>query len=258
VFAGARLGGAATSISSSSATPVPAFGPVPGNQATTTSNTAATLVGGVNLSASANTGETAVLGYRAESGTVAGERQVDQSVSATLGGTRAAFSAVLGRRVVGSVAVNHATAGITIAATPVVAIQLAAGNYPANRMLGMAAGKFVNAGLTMRIGRASGSMPAPAGAPAPMTGSTRIASRAADAQRVELAGDFTKWKPVPATRASNGVWYADIALPPGEYRYAFRIDGKEWRVPEGVAAADDEFGGKTAWLTVRAPTPSSK
>jgi hypothetical protein len=54
-------------------------------------------------------------------------------------------------------------------------------------------------------------------------------------------------------RADNGVWYADLNLPPGEYRYAFRIDGKEWRVPEGVAAADDEFGGKSAWLTVSRP-----
>jgi 1,4-alpha-glucan branching enzyme len=93
-------------------------------------------------------------------------------------------------------------------------------------------------------------MPSPAGVPSPAPGSTRISIRAADAERVDLAGDFNKWQPVAATRAGNGVWYVDLPLPPGEYRYAFRINGKEWRVPEGVAAADDDFGGKAAWLTV--------
>jgi hypothetical protein len=127
-------------------------------------------------------------------------------------------------------------------------------------MIGMAAGKFVNAGLTMRLGRGSPSLPAPAGVPAPARGYTRVAIRADDARRVEIGGDFNKWQLSPAIRAPNGVWYVDLALPPGEYRYAFRIDGKEWRVPEGVAAADDEFGGKTAWLTVErtATGPNSK
>ena len=58
---------------------------------------------------------------------------------------------------------------------------------------------------------------------------------------------------IATTRADNGVWYVDLDLPPGEYRYAFRVDGKEWRVPEGVAAVDDEFGGKSAWLKVSRP-----
>jgi hypothetical protein len=46
------------------------------------------------------------------------------------------------------------------------------------------------------------------------------------------------------------VWYADLALPPGDYRYAFRLDGSEWRVPEGAVASDDGFGGKTAYVSV--------
>jgi 1,4-alpha-glucan branching enzyme len=81
-----------------------------------------------------------------------------------------------------------------------------------------------------------------------------VSISAADADRVELAGDFSKWQSIAATRADNGVWYVDLDLPPGEYRYAFRVNGKEWRVPEGVAAVDDEFGGKSAWLTVSRPS----
>jgi 1,4-alpha-glucan branching enzyme len=87
----------------------------------------------------------------------------------------------------------------------------------------------------------------------PARGMTRVAIRAGEARRVDLAGDFSKWQPIAARRADNGVWYVDLDLPPGEYRYAFRVDGKDWRVPEGVAAVDDEFGGKSAWLRVSRP-----
>jgi hypothetical protein len=140
-----------------------------------------------------------------------------------------------------------------IAVRPTVILQLSAGSYPSNPMFGTAGGRFVNAGVTLRLGRAASAMPAPAGVAAPERGMTRVSIRAADAKRVELAGDFNKWQPIAARRAGNGVWYVDLTLPPGEYRYAFRIDEKEWRVPEGVAAADDEFGGKSAWLTVSRP-----
>jgi hypothetical protein len=47
------------------------------------------------------------------------------------------------------------------------------------------------------------------------------------------------------------VWYADLKIPPGQYRYAFRVNGIEWRVPDGATAVKDDFGGKSAWLTVR-------
>jgi 1,4-alpha-glucan branching enzyme len=79
---------------------------------------------------------------------------------------------------------------------------------------------------------------------------TRLALRAPDARVVELAGDFTEWKFVAASRAANGVWYADLRIPPGQYRYAFRIDGTDWLVPDGATAVDDGFGGKSAWITV--------
>ena len=99
--------------------------------------------------------------------------------------------------------------------------------------------------------------PRPAAVPYPAPGLTRLSIRAVKAECVEVAGDWNQWRPVVLARASNGVWYADLSIPPGEYRYAFRIDGKKWDVPKGVAAVNDGFGGRSAWLSVRKPERKS-
>jgi hypothetical protein len=133
-----------------------------------------------------------------------------------------------------------------------ISLDIGAGSYPVNRLLNTPAGSYATAGLSLRIGgaRRGPSLPAPAGVRSPRPGMTRLALRAPNARVVELAGDFTEWKFVAATRAANGVWYADLQIPPGQYRYAFRINGTEWRVPDGATAVDDGFGGKSAWITV--------
>ena len=82
-------------------------------------------------------------------------------------------------------------------------------------------------------------------------GATRFAIVAPGASSVEIAGDWNHWQPEAAQRAANGVWYADVRLTPGEYRYSFRVDRKEWRVPKGVPQVDDGFGGKSAYIAVR-------
>lgn len=256
-FAGARLG--AAGASASVIAPTPGLTPLP-ERSPTSSHTAATLIGGVNFSTVGQGGEVSVLGYRGEAGTVAGNRMTEHSVNGSIAGDRVVLAGAVGRRAWPGQASTYASASLGIVATRSMMVQVAAGSYPSNPMIGLAAGKFVNAGLTMRLGRTAPSLPAPTGVPSPARGLTRIAIRASDARRVEIGGDFNKWQLSPAIRAPNGVWYVDLALPPGEYRYAFRIDGKEWRVPEGVAAADDEFGGKTAWLTVdrTVTAPNSK
>src|SRR5439155_13495028 len=113
-----------------------------------------------------------------------------------------------------------------------------------------------NAGFAIRFGGASAPRAKPL-LPPGAAGLTRLALRADDASRVEVAGDFDDWKPVPAQRADNGVWFVDLRIPPGHYRYAFRVNGQRWTVPEGSAAVKDEFGGKSAWLDVSA-SPSSE
>jgi hypothetical protein len=132
-----------------------------------------------------------------------------------------------------------------------ISLDIGAGRYPVNHLLDTPAGSYAAVGLSLRIGGPRPpSLPKPAGVRAPRAGMTRLALRAPDARVVELAGDFTEWKFVAASRAANGVWYADLRIPPGQYRYAFRIDGTDWLVPDGATAVDDGFGGKSAWITV--------
>ena len=146
------------------------------------------------------------------------------------------------------------TAAQVTASVPIardVFLDVGAGSYPANRLLNTPAGNFATAGLSLRVGGAHRStLPKPSGVGAARAGMTRLSLRASAARVVEVAGDFTEWRFVAATRAANGVWYADLRIPPGQYRYAFRINGTEWRVPDGATAVDDGFGGKSAWITV--------
>jgi len=54
--------------------------------------------------------------------------------------------------------------------------------------------------------------------------------KAPNAERVLLAGDFTRWlvNPVPLQKQQNGTWTATISLEPGTYHYRFFVDN-EWR-----------------------------
>ncbi len=62
---------------------------------------------------------------------------------------------------------------------------------------------------------------------------------APSARSVAVAGDFNGWSPTahplkPAGR--DGVWSGVVAIPEGEYRFMYVIDGKRWLTPP---AADD-------------------
>jgi hypothetical protein len=70
-----------------------------------------------------------------------------------------------------------------------------------------------------------------------------------DTARVELAGSFSDWKPVPLTRTAEG-WVAEIALPPGRHRVAVRINGGPWQGMRGTARVRDEFGGEASLIVV--------
>ena len=148
---------------------------------------------------------------------------------------------------------SFASAAVSIPLGAGAALDAGAGRFASNRLTGTPAGDYVNVGISFRFGGAPArerSAPRVSGAPKLAAGHTRLSIEASDATGVDVAGDFNEWKLVPATRAANGVWYADLAIPPGQYRYAFRVNGKEWRVPRGATAAKDGFGGKSAWLIV--------
>ncbi len=196
----------------------------------------------------------AKLGYREEHARIAGVGYTDRVATGTFGNDRYALSGVAGLRDAPDEQVGFGSVTATFAVARSVALQAAAGSYPSNRVTGTFGGSFASIGLSFRgLRRLDSEDDAPVvrGVPAPAAGTKRLAIRAADAQRVEIAGDWNDWTPVAATQAGDGTWYSDVRLQPGEHRYAFRVDGKRWMVPEGVASVDDGFGGRSALVTVR-------
>ena len=76
---------------------------------------------------------------------------------------------------------------------------------------------------------------------------------APQAASVSLVGDFNDWDPsrAPMHAARGGVWATVVSLPPGRYRYAFLVNGVEWRAdPAAPLARDDEFGSPSSVVTI--------
>lgn len=85
------------------------------------------------------------------------------------------------------------------------------------------------------------------------TEATQFVLVAPDAQSVALVGDFNDWS-ASATRLvrqpGDGVWWVTVALPPGRYRYAFIVDGDNWRSDPNAPTVEDEFGGSNSVVTI--------
>jgi 1,4-alpha-glucan branching enzyme len=65
------------------------------------------------------------------------------------------------------------------------------------------------------------------------------------ATSVLLVGDFTRWQqqPIPMQRDHDGIWRAEVDLPPGKYSYRFIVDS-EWRDdPDCTLRIPNPFGG---------------
>ena len=74
------------------------------------------------------------------------------------------------------------------------------------------------------------------------------------ASAVAVVGDFNDWDST-ATRlrpaAAGGVWSVTVPLAPGRHRYAFIVDGREWRPdPTAPRTGDDDFGVPSSVVTV--------
>ena len=65
------------------------------------------------------------------------------------------------------------------------------------------------------------------------------------ARRVAVAGSFNSWCRVPLVRTGEGVWEKTLRLPPGEYEYAFVVDGV-WHPDPGSSQAAPRPGGQVA------------
>ena len=148
-----------------------------------------------------------------------------------------------------------------------VALTLAGGAYPANYAQGLPNGSFGAVGIRLATGRISRARRAyepldllipPALSPdAPALsferaagGELRFNLRNVRAERVELMGDFTAWRPVPLALDADGSWTITLPVPSGLHRLNLRTDGGAWTAPPGLTAVNDEFGGPTGVLVV--------
>jgi hypothetical protein len=81
----------------------------------------------------------------------------------------------------------------------------------------------------------------------------RFELAAPQARSVSVAGSFNGWQvgTLAMTRNASGVWSATVALPVGEHRYEFVVDGTRW-VPDPTAhdVVDDGFGGRNSVIVV--------
>jgi hypothetical protein len=81
-------------------------------------------------------------------------------------------------------------------------------------------------------------------------GRTRIRVRAADAQSVEIMGNFTDWSPVMLERGRGDRWEIVLPLERGTHQLNIRVDGGPWGVPPGIGTAPDDFGGVVGLLVI--------
>ena len=62
------------------------------------------------------------------------------------------------------------------------------------------------------------------------------------AKKVQLAGDFTNWRPVEMLKQKNGAYAATVPVPLGNHEYKFIMDG-QWVVdPDNNAWALNPYG----------------
>jgi hypothetical protein len=170
------------------------------------------------------------------------------------------------------------TVAATIWMTPTVALTSSAGTYPVDAAMRFPGGQFVSAGMRVafdRVGRAAvapvasratsttdrressdapgidGARPALtifSGAPGAPRTVRVVVSSAVD--RVEVAGSFNNWEPVPLERTRTGEFRTTLNLPAGRHEIAVRVNGGAWMAPAGLVALRDEFGGESGVLMV--------
>lgn len=88
---------------------------------------------------------------------------------------------------------------------------------------------------------------------APDTVYVHFSIAAPSAQDVSLAGSFNGWDAASLhlRRNTEGGWEATVALPVGEHRYQFVVDGRRWIPdPSAQSQVDDGFGGTNSVIVV--------
>jgi Glycogen recognition site of AMP-activated protein kinase len=141
---------------------------------------------------------------------------------------------------------------VTLWFTAQAALVFGGGTYASDLLQGLPNGRYLSAAIRLTRGRPS-VWAGPSADRALYTrdrGPAELRFAAPGASRVDLAGDWTGWQPVPMQRTPDGRWLLRVSLAPGVHRFNLVVDGERWIVPEGVASVDDGFGGKISLLVV--------
>jgi hypothetical protein len=154
----------------------------------------------------------------------------------------------------------------TLALSERIGFVLSAGRYPTDPIRGSIAGRYAAASLRVRLhslpprdpprlvnrSGASGDPPAPVAlAVRPeRDGRVRLIVQGPAADRVEIAGDFTQWQPVPLLPAAGGAWEALLVIPRGVHRINVRVSGGAWFAPSGTTRVQDDYGGEVGVFLV--------
>lgn len=205
-------------------------------------------------------------------------RYSDSQLEYNMAGPRLELSATAGVRsgdrlpTLGGSGKSWGSARVTVWLTRSIGIVGSGGTYPVDFTQGFPGGRFVSLGLRLSSLRARTSdaetrasliTADPENARAARAGvrELRISSAGADnrtitvdavAKRsVEIAGDFTDWKPVSLTNDGSAQWSVSLPIGPGMHEINVRVDGGQWLVPPGLESSRDEFGGTVGMLIVR-------
>ena len=156
------------------------------------------------------------------------------------------------------------------------ALVASVGSYPVDFTQGFPGGRFVSLGVrfgqrtshregstdvaTTLVARGASSVPAPSVVTAESVLDLRVDDAGAGrrtfrvlaprATTVEIMGDFTNWAPVRLAPVAGGWWSVVLPVSPGTHEMNVRASGGGWRVPLGLTAIDDEFGGTVGVLVV--------
>jgi 1,4-alpha-glucan branching enzyme len=73
-----------------------------------------------------------------------------------------------------------------------------------------------------------------------------------DISSVQLTGSFTGWQPTAMHRiGDSGYWEVEMALPDGEHRFAYLLEGSQRIADPTIPARErDDFGGENSILRV--------
>jgi hypothetical protein len=142
---------------------------------------------------------------------------------------------------------------------PQLGLLMAAGRAGSDPVTALPGSRYLVAGLRLTLGAGS-SLPRvelpSAGptarfriGPSHLTG-REIRLNAPGAQRVDLAGDFTDWRPVALEPAAGGDWRVVLPIAPGLHRLAIRVDGGDWQAPPDTRAVTSEFGTRIGEVVI--------